>query len=242
MKRIFIFSKRCFKETLRDPLSLVFLFAVPVTMLILFYFAFHKLTPQFEIGNISPAMCGFAVSFLGLFTGLIIAEDRTSTFLTRLYTTPVKSYEFIFGYLFSMLPFSVIQSVILLGVACLLDVSFFSAGIFLAVIFNVIISVLFISFGILLGSLCSNKSVGGASSIIIMGQSMLSGMWFPLNDMSKTFVNFLNVLPFKNCSDIMIKICANDFSVLRELLIIMGYTLVVLVIAVIAYRTKMKKS
>ena len=49
MKRSLIFASRNIKEILRDPLSLVFLLALPFIMLILFYYLFNGLTSQFEI-------------------------------------------------------------------------------------------------------------------------------------------------------------------------------------------------
>lgn len=70
---------------------------------------------------------------------------------------------------------------------------------------------------------------------------MLSEMWFPLDDMDKSFIAFLDVLPFKNGSDLMINICAGKMDVIKNLLILISYIIVVLIIAIIVYRAKMKK-
>lgn len=53
-KRIFVFSKRCLKEILRDSTSLIFLFVLPIGMLVLFYFVFHSYTSQFDIKYLAP--------------------------------------------------------------------------------------------------------------------------------------------------------------------------------------------
>ena len=37
--------------------------------------------------------------FVALFVGLLIAVDRSTSFLTRLYVSKAKSYEFILGYI-----------------------------------------------------------------------------------------------------------------------------------------------
>ena len=96
--------KRNIKEILRDPLSLIFTLAMPLFMEILFYLLFHKLTAQFEMKFLAPGIVVFAQSFIALFVGLLIAVDRSTSFLTRLYVSKTKSFEFIFGYALSIVP------------------------------------------------------------------------------------------------------------------------------------------
>ena len=42
LSRIFILTKRNLKETLRDPLSLIFTIGLPLFLEIVFYLIFHK--------------------------------------------------------------------------------------------------------------------------------------------------------------------------------------------------------
>ena len=49
--------------------------------------------------------------------------------------------------------------------------------------------------GILFGSICNERSVGGVTSIIISLQSLLSGIWFPIDEMSGGFITFMEILP-----------------------------------------------
>ena len=53
---------------------------------------------------LAPGIVIFAQAFLTLFTGLLIATDRGSSFLTRLYVSKAKSHEFILSYALSVLP------------------------------------------------------------------------------------------------------------------------------------------
>ena len=103
-KRIVALTKRNLLEIVRDPLSLMFLIAMPLGMLVLFYFLFHRLTPQFEMRYLAPGIIVFSQAFLSLFVGLLISMDRASAFLTRLYVTPARSYEFVLGYTLAMIP------------------------------------------------------------------------------------------------------------------------------------------
>ena len=81
---------------------------LPLVMEILFYFLFHKMTDQFAMKYLAPGIVVFAQAFLCLFTGSLIATDRGTSFLTRLYVSKAKSHEFIFGYALSVLPWVVL--------------------------------------------------------------------------------------------------------------------------------------
>ena len=82
IKRILTLTNRNIKEILRDPLSLIFTLALPLFMEILFYLIFHNLTEQFEMKYLAPGIVVFSQAFLSLFTGLLIAIDRKSSFLS----------------------------------------------------------------------------------------------------------------------------------------------------------------
>ena len=68
--KMLTFAKRCTKEILRDPLSLVFTIGLPLLMEVLFYFIFHNLTSQFEMCYLAPGIVVFSQTFLTLFIGL----------------------------------------------------------------------------------------------------------------------------------------------------------------------------
>ena len=245
ISRIITLTKRNIKEILRDPLSLIFTIALPLIMEILFYFIFHELTPQFEMKYLAPGIVVFSESFLTLFTGLLISLDRKSSFLTRLYVSKAKSYEFIFSYALSILPIALIQSILFFLVGGIFDTSMFSVGMVLGILLSILTSLFFIGTGILFGSICSEKSIGGISSIIITGESVLSGMWFPIEGIGSGIIAFMNALPFRNANTLVqnmilgVNDTFNDF--LLPLIIVIGYTTVMFIIAILAFKEKMKE-
>lgn len=244
VKRIFTLAGRNLKEILRDPLSLIFMMALPLLMLVLFYFIFHNLTSQFAIAYLAPGIIVFAQSFLTLFGGLLIALDRSSSFLSRLYVSPARSYEFILGYTLALLPVVLVQTVFFMLVGGILDPGFFSLRMLAAVPAAFVPALFFIACGQLVGSLCSEKAIGGVASIVIMGQSVLSGMWFPIEGMSDTVVKIMDVLPFRNATQMMIRILSgyNDLfaDVILPMLIVLGYAAVIFAAAVFVYNKRMK--
>lgn len=246
IRRIYILIKRNFKEIIRDYLSLIFLFLLPIVMLVTFYLLFHKATSQFSVAILAPGIVAFSNAFNCLFMGILIATDRSSAFLTRLYTTPIKSYEFVLGYSFVMIPIALLQSILIYLVAIVMEPAFFNFSLILSILGNIPVAFLFIGFGVLFGTLCNEKSVGGISTIIIMGQSILSGMWFTLDTLSKGFNNFIKCLPFRNSSLLLQNLCdiskINNFltNIGLPLLIVLLYAIIIYSVAVILYNKKMK--
>ena len=242
--RIFVLTKRNLKEILRDPLSLIFTLGMPLFLEILFYLIFHNLTSQFEMIYLAPGIVVFAESFLSLFVGLLIALDRSTSFLTRLYVSKTKSYEFIFSYALSMVPIVLIQSIFFFLVGGMFDTSLFSYKMVLAILLSLVTSLFFIAMGILLGVICNEKSVGGISSIIIAGQSVFSGMWFPLDGLNEGIITFMNVLPFRNATiliqNTMIGINDAFKDFVLPLIIVLAYTVVAFIFAIMLFRNKMK--
>ena len=244
LSRILVLTKRNLKEILRDPLSLIFTLGMPLFMEILFYLIFHNLTSQFEMKYLAPGIVVFAESFLSLFVGLLIALDKSTSFLTRLYVSKTKSYEFIFSYALSMLPIVLIQSIIFFLVGGLFDSSIFGFEMVLAILLSLVTSLFFVAMGIFLGTICNEKSIGGISSIVIAGQSVLSGMWFPLDGLNKGIITFMNVLPFRNATILIQNTMIGINDVFKDfalpLIIILAYTVVTFIFAIISFRSKMK--
>ena len=245
LSRIAVLTQRNVKEILRDPLSLIFTIALPLFMEVLFYLLFHNMTSQFEMIYLAPGIVAFSQAFLTLFTGLLISVDRRSSFLTRLYVSRAHSYEFILGYAFAVLPIALVQSVLFFLVGGAFDHSLFCIGMISAIALSLVTSLFFIAAGIFVGSVCNEKSVGGVASIIITGQSLLSGMWFPLKGLNGGMITFMKVLPFRNATMLLqnqITGVADTFADLTlPFLIVLGYSVLAFVVAILAFRSKMKE-
>ena len=88
--RLLTFASRNTKEILRDPLNLIFGIGFPI-VLILLLSAIQASVPVelFKINHLAPGITIFGLSFMTLFSTTIIARDRSSSLLQRLYTTPL---------------------------------------------------------------------------------------------------------------------------------------------------------
>ena len=104
--RIFLFSKRNIKEILRDPINLFFSLGFPLVLLALLSVINSAIPPEakntmFQIKNLAPGLAMFGSVFMALFAGMLLSKDRTSSFLTRLFTSPYDCNRFYYRLYFS---------------------------------------------------------------------------------------------------------------------------------------------
>lgn len=238
--RTLVFAKRNFKEIIREPISLIFSIGLPLFLLIIFQ-QFNIPSEIYNVENFTPGIAVFAFGFISLFSGLLIAQDRDSAFLARLYTSPLKASEFIKGYALSLLPIAVIQTILFFICAVCLGLPF-SINIIICVVVLWLVSALFIAIGILLGCAFNSKAVGGFSSIIINLMCFASGMWFDVDSMGGVIQVVSRALPFSYAVDIARYSLKGDFSkMIFPSIILVVYTIVLFIFAVIVFKKKMKK-
>ena len=242
ISRILTLTKRNIKEIIRDPLSLVFIIGLPLVMEILFYFLFHNLTSQFEMKYLAPGIVVFSQAFLSLFIGLLISLDRSTSFLTRLFVSKTKSYEFIISYALSLIPLVLVQSILFFVIGGLLDLSIFKISMIYSILLSLFTSLLFLGLGILFGSLCNERSIGGVSSVIISAHSLLSGMWFPNEGLDNNMIKIMDILPFKNAVCLIHNSLNGINDLLRPFIIVLLYSLIIFILAIIIYKKKMKEN
>ena len=237
--RMINFAKRNFKELVRDPLSLIFEIALPIFLLFIFQ-QFNVPSDNFKLENFTPGIIIFGFSFISLFTSTLIAKDRASSLLIRLGTSPMKSSDYILGYILSLLPIIIVQNILFFITAILLGLSF-SINIIYTILISLFISTLFIALGILIGSLVSEKGSGGVGSIIVQLVCFTSGMYFPIESVGKVFSKICKLLPFESCLNIIKGILNNDMSVIStgNIITFLVYLVIILVISIIVFKNKM---
>jgi ABC-2 type transport system permease protein len=237
------FANRNTKEILRDPLTLFFGLGFPL-VLILLLSAIQANIPVklFEIQHLTPGITVFGLAFMTLFSATIIAKDRSSSLLQRLYTTPLTPLDFILGYTLPIIPISVSQCVICYIAAIVLGLDI-TINILYAVLCIIPVSILFLALGLLCGSMLTDKQVGGICGALLTNLSAwLSGVWFDLDLVGGAFKKIAYALPFAHAVEMERAILAGKFSeILPHLLWVFGYTAVLLVLAVLMFLRQMKK-
>ncbi len=241
MKSI-IYAKRTFKELIRDPFSIIFGIVLPIVLLLLMNTIQRNAQVNiFELENFTPGIAVFSFSFITLFSSTLIAKDRTSSFLNRLYSSPLKSYDYILGYSLPLIPIAFLQSIICYSTAILLGMNF-SINIIYSIILLIPVSFLFIGFGLLLGSLFTDKQSAPISSIIVQIVALSSGMWFDLNLVGGIVEKISKILPFYHCVNLAKASLINNSSLIfTNLIWVVIYTILIFIIAIIIFKKNMKK-
>lgn len=241
--RTITFATRNTKEMLRDPLTLAFGLGFPL-VLILLLSAIQANIPVklFEIERLAPGITVFGLAFMSLFSATLISKDRNSSFLQRLYTTPLSPVDFILGYTLPIIPLSIAQSIICYIVAIVLGLEI-TVNILYAIIFIIPVSILYIALGLLCGSVLTDKQVGGICGALLTNLSAwLSGIWFDLELVGGAFKKIAYALPFVHAVDMQRAILAGDFGgIFPHVWWVLGYAIALLALAVLMFLRQMKK-
>ena len=241
--RMWAFAGRNAKEFLRDPLQLGFSLGFPLVLLLLLSIIQANIPVSlFEIEHLTPGITVFGLSFMTLFSATIIARDRGSSFLQRLYTTPLTAMDFILGYTLPMLPIAVGQCVICYIAAIPLGLNV-TMTVLYAIVSIVPVSILYIAMGLLFGSILNDKQVGGVCGALLTNLSAwLSGIWFDLDLIGGAFKKIAYALPFVHAVELERAVLAgNAAEILPHLWWVLGYGAAALIAAVALFLRQMKR-
>lgn len=240
--KLLAFSGRTAKEILRDPLNLFFGLGFPLVLLFLLSAIQANIpVPMFEIGHLSPGVAVFGLAFLTLFSAQLVAKDRESALLQRLYTTPLTAADFILGYFLPVLPMAVGQGIVCYAAALCLGLEF-SPGILWGLLALLPAALLYVSLGLLCGSVLNVKAVGGICGALLTNLSAwLSGIWFDLALVGGWFEKIANVLPFLHAVELERAALAGNLSAaLPHLWWVLGYGLALAAGAVALFLRQMR--
>ncbi len=241
--RMTAFAKRCLKEILRDPLNLAFGLGFPVVLMLLLS-AIQASVPValFEIDTLSPGVTVFGLSFITLFSATLVARDRESSFLRRLYASPMKPVDFILGYTLPLLPVAVAQAAVCYLVALALGLGL-TVNILYALLAVIPVAALYVALGVLCGSVFNVKQVGGVCGALLTNLSAwLSGVWFDISLVGGAFETLANFLPFLHAVELERGIVAGSFSIaFPHLYPVLIYAVAVTAVAVWCFLRQMKK-
>lgn len=239
--RMLAFAKRNTKELLRDPLTLFFGLGFPLVLLVLMNVIQRNVPVEiFRLETLAPGIALFGLTFLALFSGLLLARDRSTAFLSRLAASPMTAADFLLGYLLPLLPMAVGQSVICLAAAVALGLPL--SWNLPAVVLSLIPSaLLFIALGLLCGTLFNDKQVGGMCGALLTNvTAWLAGIWFDLSLLGGGFRTFAYLLPFAHGADGARAALAGNWAALPgHLLWVSVWAAAVMALAVWLFRRKM---
>lgn len=250
MNKTMAFSIRNFKELSRDPLSYIFCLGFPLVMLFVMTLVNDSIPKEanmtiFRIDRLSGGIAVFGLTFVMLFVCLTVSKDRSGAFLMRLYSTPMKSGNFIAGYVLPTSLLAVLQVTITFAASFVISlvkgVELNVFGLLLSIVSLLPSIIMFISFGLLFGTVFSEKAAPGLCSIVISFASFLGGIWFDVDSAEGVLANICSALPFVHSVKTARLTAALDFSDIgSHLVIVVAYALAVTLLSIFVFKRKMK--
>mgnify|MGYP001027839843 CR=1 FL=1 len=241
--RTYAFSMRTAKEVLRDPMTPAFGLGFPLILLILMSVMQRNLPVAiFEIKSLAPGMTVFGLSFMTIFSGMLVSKDRSGAFLMRLYTTPMRDIDYILGYTLPLLPIALLQCAVTYAVALCLGLPV-TVNLLAAVPGILPMSVFYIALGLFFGSFMNEKQVGGVCGALMTNlTAWLSGIWIDMSLLGDVFTRIADCLPFVHAVNLERALYAGTYDgVGKDVLIVSAYAVAILIAAVMVFMHKRKR-
>ena len=252
MNRTIQFAKRNIIELSRDALGYIFCIAFPILMLIVMSVVNESIPKEagmiiFRIDYLSGAIIVFGQTFVMLFTAILVATDRSTSFLMRLFSSPMKSSDFTNGYIIPMIFVGIIQAIVTVIASCVVSVitgtELKVAGLLLVILLSIPSAVMFLSIGLIAGALFNEKSAPGVCSVIISVGSFLGGVFFDAEGVGGPMLKICKCMPFLYCTKVARGTIQMDFAwdnFGKSLLIVSLTALGLLCLAILTFRSRMK--
>lgn len=230
------FAKRNIKELLRDPISLIFCIGLPLFLLIIFQ-QFKIPSIEYSLSYFTPSIVIFSFGFITLFTAQLVSKDRFTSFLTRLFASPMTSKDYILGYSLAIIPIAIIQIILFFIVAIILGLEM-SVNVILTMLILIPTSLLFVALGILIGCITNDRQAPVFCSLIVQLIAFTSGMWFSIDMVGSVYKLICKILPFSHTIDLTRTFLLNNGSIIEPLIVVLIYTIFIYILAIITFKKR----
>ena len=246
MKRMLFFARRNTYEIMRDPISLFFGVLFPVVLLALLSLINAAIPAEaemtlYEIEILAPGISSFGLCFLSLFASMLVSKDRCSSFMLRLRTSPLRPWEYIAGYCLPMLPMALVQNILCMTAAMCMGLTP-TVHILTMAVGLLPTACLYIALGLLLGTVLSEKAVGGICGALMTNLAgWLSGTWFSVDLIGGVFEKICKVLLFYPSALAARALLEGQvMDALLDLAVVAAWALIASLAAVLVFNHKMK--
>lgn len=240
--RTMAFSSRNAKEIVRDPLTFVFGILLPVLLIAMINALTSKagaVNPAFAMDNFAPGMAVFSLTFVMLFSSMLVSGDRASAFLARLFSSPLRASDYILGYSLPVFAIGLIQALICLLAA--LPFGLAPTNLPLTMLALLPTVALMTGMGLFLGTALTDRQSGGIFPIVINAATLLSGTWFSLSLIGGWFEKIGYALPFAHAVDAAKLTLLGDFrAALPHMGWVLLYAVALYALAIRLFRHKMR--
>lgn len=191
---------------------------------------------------ITPGLLGWAIATGGTFgAAFTLVQWRKKMILRRLRLAPVRTSSIVLARVGVSLAIALLQTAIFLGVALLPYFGLRLSSYWWMSLPVVVVGTLsFLSIGLLVGAVAkSEESANVMVNLTVLPMAFLSGSFFPLDNAPKWLQTLADIFPLRHMVTAMQDVMVRDKgpeSILPELAILLGFTVVLSGIAVKVFR------
>ena len=236
------FAERNIKELLRDLTALLFAVGMPLLMLLIQLIISGAvpgdyMPDNFRLANYIPGTALFGMTFLSMFLGIHISQDKATSYLTRLFAGPMKTGEYLLGYGLPIVPLCLVQMVMVFGCGLLMGYETTFVNL-ISTMGCLLISVpLFIAMGMFLGCLLNDKAVPPLSSILVQLMALTSGMMLDVDMIGGVYAGVCKALPFYHALNLAkVPAGVSNGNPLISAAVVLGYAVLFFVLSVVVFR------
>jgi ABC-2 type transport system permease protein len=187
LQAIYIMWLRQMKRFVRYKSRILVTFIQPLFFLAIFGSGFREISiPGMEgsfINFFSPGVITMAIMFSSMFTGISVLWDKQFGFLQEVLVAPISRFSIIIGRTLGGATTALMQGFVILGIIIILGVPITGIfGLFLTVIFMILIAFASVGFGLILASKMRDaQTFPLIMNLIIMPLLLVSSAFFPLS-------------------------------------------------------------
>ncbi len=188
----------------------------------------------------APGIAVYGLMILISTSAGIIAGDREKGFLSRLFTTPARPWDFILAYSLPFIPVVIISTLIYLGVGVALGLTV--VGNFgHAILVFFLMGLCSIGIGMIVGSMVKSESQAGVAWLFIVPMAMMSGAWFTVDRMPSVLKSIAGALPFIHAVDASRSVLnGSSFSAITlDIYWLVGWAVVLFAVGIALFRRTM---
>jgi len=241
IRKMFALIKVELKKLYRDPMSLVVMLLMPVSLTLVFYFTMRDLPTWWLEGAshfefLVPGAMGFAVIYMGMMVAMALNEYREAGLLKRLQTTPTSPLEYMGSLIIANMLIAVFQGLIVLLLSVVLG--FQPQGGFLGLIitslFLAMLAITAVGLALITATIAKNSGAASGLSMIFIIPMMIFGTWLAaFNEQTFAMARFTpNFYVTESLTRIFHGASLSDGIVWKNFLILSVISLVIVVVGI----------
>lgn len=172
------------KKLFRDPMSLVVMVLMPVSLTLVFYITMRDLPTWWLEGAshfefLVPGAMGFAVIYMGMMVAMALNEYREAGIFKRLQTTPTSPLEYMGSLIIANMLIAVFQGliVLLLSVVLGFEPQGGILGMVITCLFLGMLAITAVGLALITATIAKNSSAASGLSMVFILPMMIFGTW-----------------------------------------------------------------